>query len=152
MIRMGLIGAGTMGALYARAFSQSSAAELVAVCDLDPGRAEALGRRHGVERLYADCQEMLRAEELDAVAVATPDFHHREPAVACLRAGVDVLCEKPLATTMADCHAIREAVRETGRRLMVNFGNRHKRQVCKLKEQLDAGALGPVENVFIRLR
>ena len=86
MIRMGLIGAGTMGKSYARAFGQCRSAELIAICDLDLRKARSLGRRSGVRSLYADYNEMLRSEELDAVTVATPDFHHHKPAIACLRA------------------------------------------------------------------
>ncbi len=152
MIRMGLIGAGTMGKMYARAFTQCKSAELAAICDLDLRKARSLGRRWGVRSLYADYNEMLRSEDLDAVTVATPDFHHRKPAIACLKAGKHVLCEKPLATTMRDCTAIVEAVRKYERRLMVNYGNRHKMQVYAIKDKVEAGELGRIENVFIQLR
>ncbi len=152
MIRMGLIGAGTMGKSYARAFGQCRSAELIAICDLDLRKARSLGRRSGVRSLYADYNEMLRSEELDAVTVATPDFHHHKPAIACLRAGKHVLCEKPLATTLRDCAAIRDAVAKYGRKLMINFANRHKRQIYSIKQSLDAGELGKVENAFIQLR
>jgi predicted dehydrogenase len=152
MVRMGLIGAGTMGRMYARAFTQSRSTDLVAICDLDLKVARALGRAFGVRAVYDDCAAMLRAEELDAVTVATPDRHHRRPAVACLRAGKHVLCEKPLATTMRDCAAIRDAVHRYGGKFMVNFGNRHKMQTYTLKRRLDAGELGLIENAFIQLR
>lgn len=152
MVRMGLIGAGTMGGMYARAFTQCRSSELAAICDLDERRARSLARRCKVPGVYTDYAKMLRSEELDAVTVATPDFHHRKPAVACLKAGKDVLCEKPLATTMRDCAAIRDAVSSSGRKLMVNFGNRHKTKLYAIKERLNAGELGRIENVFIRLR
>jgi len=152
MVRMGLIGAGTMGNMYANAFTQCKGSELVAICDLDLGKARSLGGRYGVSKFYKDYGEMLAAEELDAVTVATPDFHHRGPAVACLRAGKHVLCEKPLATTMRDCAAIRNAVHRAGRKFMVNYGNRHKMQTYAMKARLDRGELGRIENVFVQLR
>jgi len=152
MIRMALIGAGTMGRMYAAAFTQCNSAELVAICDLDLKKARSLGRAFGVRKLYEDYAQMLRSEELDAVTVATPDRHHRKPAIACLRAGKHVLCEKPLATTMRDCQAISDAVHKYGRKFMVNFGNRHKMQTYAMKRRLDAGELGPIENAFIQLR
>jgi predicted dehydrogenase len=152
MLRMGLIGAGTMGAMYARAYSRHPAVEFAAVCDLDLKQARSLARKSGAGAAYADSAAMLKEADLDAVTVATPDAAHRKPVVACLRAGKDVLCEKPLATTMRDCEAICAAVDKSGRRLMVNYGNRHKTQVYGLKEQLDAGKLGRVENAFIKLR
>jgi predicted dehydrogenase len=152
MVRMALIGAGTMGRMYAGAFTQSRSAELVSICDLDRKKARALGRRFDVRALYEDYAEMLRAEELDAVTVATPDRYHRKPAVDCLRAGKHVLCEKPLATTVRDCEAMCRAVEKYGRKFMVNFGNRHKMQTYTMKRRLDAGELGAIENVFIQLR
>lgn len=152
MVRMGLIGAGTMGRMYAHAFTQCRSSELVAVCDIDERKARSLARRHGVRGVYADYDSMLAAEDLDAVTVATPDFYHRGPAIACLRAGKHVLCEKPLATTLRDCGAIRDAVQKYGRKLMVNFGNRHKTKLYTIKERLDAGELGEIVNVFIQLR
>lgn len=152
MVKMGLIGAGTMGKMYARAFSQCRASELVAICDLDERKAKSLARRFSVSGAYADCGKMLRSEDLDAVTVATPDFSHRKPVVACLRAGKDVLCEKPLATTLSDCAAMRDAVHKSERKFMVNFGNRHKTKIYAIKERLDAGELGTIENVFIQLR
>ncbi len=152
MLRIGLIGAGTMGAMYARAFSQHASAELAAICDLQESRARKLARRHGAPAVYTDLAAMFRAEDLDAVAVATPDYAHRGPVIACLKAGLDVLCEKPLATTVGDCKAIGDAVHRYGRRLMVNYGNRPKPKVYALKRSLEAGDLGEVSNVFIQLR
>jgi predicted dehydrogenase len=141
-----------MGAMYARAYSQHPGVEFAAICDLNVKRARSLARKHGAGAAYGDCGAMLKEAGLDAVTVATPDAGHRKPVVACLRAGKDVLCEKPLATTMRDCEAICAAVEKSGRRLMVNYGNRHKTQVYGLKEQMDAGSLGRIENAFIRLR
>jgi len=152
MIRMGLIGAGTMGAMYARAYSQCKSSELVAICDINEKKVKSLARKFGVPRTYADYNEMLREEELDAVTVATPDFLHREPSIAAIRAGRDVLCEKPLAVTLRDCAAIRDAVRKHGVKFMTNFGNRHKSKVYTIKQQIERGALGKIENVFIQLR
>jgi predicted dehydrogenase len=152
MVRMALIGAGTMGGMYARAYSQHPSCEFVAVCDLDVKKAKSLARSFRVPNAYEDYKAMLRREDLDAVTVATPDFHHRRPAVACLKAGAAVLCEKPLATTMKDCAAICEAVEKHDGTLMVNYGNRHKRKIHTIKARLDAGELGRIENAFVQLR
>lgn len=141
-----------MGNLYCKAFTQCKTADLVAVCDLDPKRASRLARAHGVKKSYSDCGEMLAREELDAVTVATPDFCHRAPVIACLQAGKDVLCEKPLATTMEDCRAIAAAVRRSRRKLMVNYGNRHRANVRAIRDHVQSGRIGKVQNVFIHLR
>ena len=149
---MGLIGAGTMGRWYAQCFSEYDASDLVAVCDLDPAKAEALARDWSAGKAYADYHKMLQAESLDAVAVATPDRFHREPVVACLEAGKHVLCEKPLATTLADGLAMKEAVRKSGRELMVNFGNRHRPRAQMLRKLIrEEQTVGEVGNVYIEL-
>ena len=149
-IRLGLIGAGTMGTWYAQCFDECDEADLVAVCDLDVQKAEALAGARG--RAYADFREMLGAEELDAVAVATPDRFHREPVLACLEAGRHVLCEKPLATTLEDCLAMKAAAERSGRELMVNFGNRQRSRVKRLRTLLvEEQAVGEIGNVYVEL-
>jgi predicted dehydrogenase len=151
-LRIALIGAGTMGQWYAQCLGEHDAAELVAVCDLETEKAQALADTWGTGRAHADYREMLASEELDAVAVATPDRVHREPVVACLEAGKHVLCEKPLATTLEDGLAIKEAVGRSGRELMVNFGNRQRARVKMLRTLLvEDEAIGEIGNVYIEL-
>jgi predicted dehydrogenase len=140
-----------MGRLYVDAFRRDPAAEMVAVCDLDGARAEDLRSLYGLERAHESYEEMLGAGDLDAVVVATPDFAHREPAIASLEAGCHVLCEKPLAMDTDDARAIAGAVSESGKRLMVNFGNRHRPQIRRTKALLDAGRLGDVQYLYVRL-
>jgi predicted dehydrogenase len=95
---------------------------------------------------------MFAKEQLDAVVVATPDRHHREPVAEALGHGLHVLCEKPLATTLEDGLAIREAVRQSGRELMVNFGNRQRPQAKRLRQAiLEERAVGDIANVYVEL-
>ena len=151
-LRIALIGAGTMGRWYAQCFAEYEDSELVAVCDLDPPKAEALSQEWAAGRAYADFREMLDAEELDAIAVATPDRFHRGPAVACLDAGKHVLCEKPLATTLADGLAMKQAAERSGKELMVNFGNRQRARAKMLRKLLrEDDAVGEIGNVYVEL-
>ena len=151
MIRIALIGAGTMGRWYAWVFKEYDGAELVAVCDLDRKRAEAVAAESG-GKVYTDLNKMLASEKLDAIAVATPDRFHREPVVACLLAGKHVLCEKPLSTTLEDGLVMKEAVANSGRQLMINFGNRHRPRGKKLKALLaDGSNIGEITTVYIEL-
>ncbi len=151
MIRMGLIGTGTMGRWYAQVFKEYDGAELVAICDLDKQRAQKVADVCG-GKVYDDYRKMLTGEKLDAVAVATPDRFHREPVVACLEAGKDVLCEKPLSTTLEDGLAMKDAVKKSGKRLMINFGNRHRPRGKKLRELVqDRNAVGEIATVYIEL-
>jgi len=151
-LRMALVGAGTMGRWYAQCFHEYDHSELVAVCDVDPAKAEALAQVYAAGAAYRDLHAMLEAEAIDAVAVATPDRFHREPAAACLDAGKHVLCEKPLATTLDDGLAIKEAVERSGRALMVNFGNRWRPRAQMLRQQvLCDRAVGEIGNVYVEL-
>jgi len=146
-----IIGAGVMGARYARVLANYELADLRAVCDLDEERATQVAAACDVASIYSDSEVMLSSEELDAVVVATPDFAHRAPVLACLDAEVDVLCEKPLATTLEDCEAIARAVEQSGRKFMVSYGNRHRMNAQRIKEIVDSGQLGPMKHVYIRL-
>jgi len=148
-LRVGIIGAGVMGQHYARVLREYPRAALFAVCDLDADRARQLAG--GAAAAFASVEEMLRSADIDAAIVATPDFAHREPVLACLRAGNAVLCEKPLATSEEDCAAMVEAVHRAGRPFMVNYGNRHRSAALKAKEAITQGRLGRPEYVYVRL-
>ena len=142
MIRVAVIGAGILGEVHAQAVSEGAHEKLVAVCDLNPVRADALAGRYQVSA-YTDYREMLEKESLDAVIVATPDFAHAEPVIACLQAGKHVLMEKPLATTLSDAKRIREEKsRHPDLRCMVNYTNRWSPPFAKAKEMIQSGKMG----------
>lgn len=151
MIKMGLIGAGTMGDLYARAFTQCPDASVAGVFSRTEDRASTVARRYGIDRVYTSYAQMLAECPMDAVAISTPDYAHREPVIASLEAGKHVLCEKPMARTAQDCLAMISAVDGSGKKLMINCGNRHRPSSFKLREQVESGQLGPVEYVYMRL-
>lgn len=151
MLRAGIIGAGHMGQFYARAISEYQPAKLVAIADTEREKAEKLARRYEAEGFYDDYNEMLMSEELDACVVATPDFAHKEPAVAVLESGRHLLLEKPLATTKEDCEAIRECARRSECFSMVNYGNRHRPPVKVLRSEIEAGSIGEINFIYSRL-
>jgi predicted dehydrogenase len=152
MVRIGLIGAGTMGRLYAQCLSEYDGSDLVAISDLDEERAACLAEQWSVPGVHQDYAQMFAREELDAVVLATPDETHRAPAVAALESGLHVLCEKPLATTVEDGLAMREAVSRSGKHFMVNFGNRHRSQAHMLRRTvLEEKAIGEICNIYVEL-
>ena len=108
--RAGIIGGGWIARLHVPEIDAAEGVELVAACDTDLDRAEAIARPRG-GRAYTRWQEMLEREELDLVWICTPPLHHREPAVAALGAGVHVYVEKPVARTLDDAEAIVAAAR-----------------------------------------
>lgn len=106
------------------AWQRNPLASTVAVCDLDRERAATAAKKFGVEHVYTSVTDMLGAEEIDAVGIATPDFAHRDPVVECLDRGVNVLVQKPMATTVADSKAIVAAEEGSGAHLMVDYQHR----------------------------
>ncbi|HEU0192618.1 MAG TPA: Gfo/Idh/MocA family oxidoreductase [Gaiellales bacterium] len=107
-LRAGIVGSGRIAAAHARAIDAARDVRLVAVCDLDRERADALAGPHGATA-HVRWQAMLEAEELDLLWVATPPLGHRGPAVAALESGLNVYLEKPIARTLEDAAAIVEA-------------------------------------------
>ena len=117
-IRVGVVGTGLMGEVHARnVYERSAAARLVAVADADADRARALARELGGARVDGGV-EVIAADDVDAVIIASPDATHAGYALACIRSGKPVLCEKPLASTADDAWAVVEAEAATGRRLL----------------------------------
>jgi myo-inositol 2-dehydrogenase / D-chiro-inositol 1-dehydrogenase len=104
-LRAGMIGGGWITRVHAPAIDAADGVDLVAACDVDLARAEALaGPRGG--RAYMSWEEMYEREELDVVWVCTPPLHHRAPTLAALGAGIHVYLEKPIARTIEDAEAI----------------------------------------------
>lgn len=147
----GVIGVGTWGERHAAAYASRPEVELTMVCDLNEARAQEVARRHGARGWTTDYREVVAHPQIQAVSVATPDFAHREIAVAAAQAGKHILCEKPLATTVADCQAILDAAKRSGVKLMVDFHNRFNPPFVKLKEALEKGELGDPLMIYVRL-
>jgi myo-inositol 2-dehydrogenase/D-chiro-inositol 1-dehydrogenase len=104
-LAVGIIGAGWIARRHAPAIDAADGVDLVAVCDAELSRAEAIAAPRRA-RSYGDWTDMLEGERLDALWVCTPPLLHREPAVAALDRGIHVYLEKPIARTVADGEAI----------------------------------------------
>jgi len=106
-LRVGLLGGGWIARVHVPAIADAGA-DLVAVCDIDRSRAEAVAAESAASA-HTDWQSMLADERLDALWICTPPMHHRAPAEAALTAGLHVYLEKPIARTVADGEAIASA-------------------------------------------
>jgi glucose-fructose oxidoreductase len=118
--------------------------QLAALVSGDRGKLRALGRKYRVQGLYSydDYDACLRSGEVDAVYIALPNQLHRDYAVRAARAGVHVLCEKPLAITEADCRAIIAAARRGRVKLMVAYRLHFEEASLKAVEIARSGKLG----------
>lgn len=138
---IGIIGCGGIAGAHRAAYEAHPEARIVALADPVLERAQRLAEETG-GRAYADYREMLAQEELRGVSLCTPPESHPEIAVACLRAGVPVLCEKPLAADVPGAEAIVAAVEETGVPLMVAYCHRFHPPIRGAKRLLEEGRIG----------
>jgi predicted dehydrogenase len=148
-LRAGVIGLGAMGANHARVYAELPGVELVAVCDTDPDRLEAVTGRHGA-RGYSAWADMLANATLDIVSVAVPTRAHAAVALAAIDAGVAVMVEKPLAATLPEGETLRDRAADSGVLLTVGHIERFNPAVIELKRRLNAGELGRVFQVHAR--
>ena len=149
--RFGVIGLGVWGERHVMTYCQHPQAELVAICDMNEDRLNAIGQKHGVAQRFTDYREMLARDDIDAVSIVTPDFAHVDIVEEAARQGKHVLVEKPLATTIEDCERIRRAIEGRPIKFMVDFHNRWSPAVVDMKERLDRGELGEARMIYYRL-
>ena len=117
---------------------------LVAVVSRDQGRADAFAAQHGARRGYTEYADLLRDRDVDIIYISTPNAQHAEQALAAARAGKHVLCEKPLALTVADARRMVEAFETAGLKLGTHFQTRHHTAFVEAKRLLEQRAIGDV--------
>jgi D-apiose dehydrogenase len=143
-LRAALIGCGYISARHLPAWQATPDADLVAVCDLDLTRARERAREFGIEKAYDNVEAMLDAEQLDCVDIATHDVTHTGLVSLAARRGLHVLCQKPLAPTVAEARAMVDLTARAGVRFMVMEMWRHLQPVRDMKRYLDQDIIGPV--------
>jgi predicted dehydrogenase len=141
MLKIGIVGAGLRGRLFADALRDQPGVTVVGFAEPSERTAAAARDDTGLAVLPSHAA-LLSDLDPDAVIIATPDFAHREAAVDVASTGKHLLIEKPLATTLDDAHAIAEAVRAGGGRCLVGFENRWNPHALKAHEAIAAGTLG----------
>lgn len=149
MIRVGVIGTGYMGENHVRIYSEMEDVKLFGISDPNVSRARELANRYETKP-FADHKKMFEKLELDAVSIAAPTTLHYPIALDALRAGVDVLVEKPIADSIENAAAMIESAEETDRHLMVGHIERFNPAVLKLKEIIDSGSLGKIVSISTR--
>jgi len=148
--RVGIIGTGGIGRRQAQTLAKMDDVDLVAGADVSD---EALGlfrEKLEVEQTFSDYNEMLGKLELDAVSVCTPNFMHKEPTIAALRAGADVMVEKPMAMNAVEAQEMMDTAREAGQKLVIGFQWRLSPTAQALKKYVDAGEIG--DAMFCRVQ
>jgi predicted dehydrogenase len=143
-LRAGVVGLGMMGRNHVRVWDEVvDEAELVAVADPDPAAVtRATGGRRA--RGFEDAERMLAEEELDLVSIVAPTSLHLPVTLAALRAGANVLVEKPIAATREEALQMIEAADAAGRMLTVGHIERFNPAIRELRRRLEAGELGRI--------
>ncbi len=147
-VRVGVIGAGAIAQVaHLVVVSKIEGAKIVAICDSDVPKAQALARRFAVRDVYDDIEDLLRLSTLDAVVVCTPNHLHEVHVVTALSAGVPTLCERPLALSAAGVERVMEAQAAANVPLMVGMNLRYRPDVQAVRSFLVGGELGPLRSV-----
>lgn len=149
-VRFGLLGAGRIGKVHAKAVSGNAEARLVAVADAFPAAAGAIASAYGCEIRTVEAIET--AKDIDAVVICTPTDTHADLIERFARAGKAIFCEKPIDLDADRVRACLKVVAETGGKLMVGFNRRFDPHFAAVRKAIDAGKIGDVEMVTITSR
>lgn len=144
-IRFALVGCGRIGERHAEHIHNQGV--LAAVCDIDPSRAEKLGAQFKAP-VYTSLSDLLKnSSAFDVVTICTPNGLHAEQTIESLKAGLHVICEKPMALSVQDCGEMIKAAENANRRLFIVKQNRFNPPVAAIKKAVDDGHLGKIHSV-----
>ncbi len=153
MVNLGIIGTGRYGTNIIHAFKQleqQGIAKLVSICDINEEILKEQCERYAVKG-YRDCIEMLEKEDIDAVAIATPDHLHREPCVHAARCGKHILVEKPMDITIEGCLEILEVAKKNDVVVQVDFHKRYDPYHQQLCKDIRNGKFGTIEYGYVHM-
>lgn len=145
MLRAAVVGLGYWGPNLARNFASSARAELASLCDRDPDRLEELGRRYPAARRSPSAGEVLKADDVDVVAIATPVDTHYPLVRDALLADKHVLVEKPFTPDVGQARELVQLADERGCLLMVDHVFLYSPAVRKLRQLVESGHLGELQ-------
>ncbi len=149
-VRFGLLGAGRIGKVHAKAVTGDANAKLVAVADAFPAAAQAIADQYGCDIRTIDAIET--AKDIDAVVICTPTDTHADLIERFVKAGKAVFCEKPIDLSLARVKTCLQVVRAHKGVLMVGFNRRFDPHFRAVRAEIDKGTIGKVEMVVITSR
>lgn len=156
MLKIGIVGFGFMGQTHYKCWKKVDGAQVTAICDVNPNIEEDTKRAVGnigdgqeeVDfsslNVYTDFDKMLSKEKLDAVSITLPTYLHPDISIKALAAGVNVLCEKPMALTSKACEKMIAEAKRSGKIMQIGHCVRFWPEYAKAKEIIDSGEYGKV--------
>lgn len=147
-LRVAVIGAGAIAQVaHLPALRRLPGVEVAAICDNDLSKAQALAARFDVRETFDDIEEVLKYAHADAVAICTPNHLHEIHILSALAAGAHVLCERPLALTLAGVERVLQASEKYGKRVMVGMNHRFRSDVQAVRGFLAGGDIGLLQAI-----
>ncbi|RAP74917.1 Gfo/Idh/MocA family protein [Paenibacillus montanisoli] len=152
-IKVAVIGCGTIAnSAHIPAYIANPDAEIKYFCDIIRDKAEKAVKDYGCGTAVENYREVLNDPEIEAVSICTPNNVHSTIAIDCLRAGKNVLCEKPAARTYAEALEMQKVQHETGKVLNIGVVNRFNTGVNIIKKMIENGELGEIYHVYVSFR
>ncbi len=144
--RVAIIGTGGIAGCHMIGYKAlSDTVEVVAGCDINEEKMIKFCDTHGIPGRYTDFNEMLAKEDIDAVSVTTWNNAHAKATIAALKAGCDVICEKPMAMNTAEALEMEKTAKESGRLLQIGFVRRYGGDCISAKDFIDSGRAGELK-------
>ncbi len=143
-LKIGIIGVGNISNEHIQAYLNNPRIELYAFCDIDEKQLALMAEKYGVSRTFTDKDEMLALPELDAVSVCTWNSQHAPCTIAALNAGKHVLCEKPMAISVEEAIAMKEAADKNGKLLQIGFVRRFGNDCKVLQDFISRDYFGEI--------
>jgi D-xylose 1-dehydrogenase (NADP+, D-xylono-1,5-lactone-forming) len=144
-LNWGLLSTARINRALIKPLNASKRTRLLAVASRSQSSADAYAREWKIPRAHGSYEALLNDPEIDVIYNSLPNHLHAEWTIKALRAGKHVLCEKPIALTLAELDAMSQAAQETGNILAEAFMYRHHAQTLKVKEIVDSGGLGKIQ-------
>lgn len=156
-IGVGVIGTGFMGKAHSIAYSASASVfggglrpKLEMVCDLSPERASQRAVDLGFSRYSANWREVVEDKDIQLISICTPNDTHAEIAIAALKAGKHVWCEKPMSTSLKDSEAMAQAARQNKGKTIIGYNYTKNPAVTHARRLIEAGEIGKISGFFCR--
>src|SRR5687767_10901044 len=145
-LNIGVIGVANQGNYN---LNNVASQNIVALCDVDEKKLAAAAAKFPSAKTYHDFRRLIDQKEIDAIVIATPDHTHAVAAVAALKSGRHVYCEKPLTRTISECRRVRELAAKN--KLVTQLGTQVHAETNyrRVVELVQGGAIGPIEEVHV---